>query len=105
MGKPTRVGLYLRVSTADQTTDNQLLELERVARQRGWEIAGVYADQGISGAKGRDKRVEFDRLTRDAGSGKLDIVAAWSIDRIGRSLGHLVEFMDVLRGQNVGLYL
>lgn len=100
-----RVGLYLRVSTAGQTVENQRLELQRVAEQRGWVIADVYTDHAVSGAKGRDKRPEFDRLARDAAQGKLDIVAAWSIDRVGRSLSHLVEFMDELRQQGVGIYL
>ncbi len=105
MGKAKRVGIYLRVSTAGQTVENQRIELRRVAEQRGWVIVGEYVDHGISGAKGRDQRPEFDRLSRDAAQGKLDLVAAWSIDRVGRSLGHLVEFMDELRQQNVGIYL
>ena len=105
MGEQLRVGLYLRVSTADQTTDNQRIDLERVAAQRGWSIVGTYVDHGVSGAKGRGQRPEFDRLARDAAAGKLDLVAAWSIDRVGRDLGHLVEFVNDLRAQNVGLYL
>ena len=105
MGKAKRVGIYLRVSTAGQTVENQRIELRRVAEQRGWVIVGEYVDHGISGAKGRDQRPEFDQLAKDAAGGKLDLVAAWSIDRVGRSLGHLVEFMDELRQQNVGIYL
>jgi DNA invertase Pin-like site-specific DNA recombinase len=105
MGKAKRVGLYLRVSTADQTTENQRIDLECVAEQRGWHIVETYLDHGISGSKGRDKRPAFDKLAKDAAQGKLDMVAAWSIDRVGRSLGHLVEFMDELRQQNVGIYL
>ena len=105
MGKAKRVGIYLRVSTSGQTVENQRLELQRVVEQRGWSIVGEYVDHGISGAKGRDQRPQFDQLAKDAAQGKLDIVAAWSIDRIGRSLGHLVEFMDELREQNVGIYL
>ena len=100
-----RVGLYMRVSTTDQTTDNQRIELRRVAAQRGWTIVGEYIDHGVSGSKGRDKRPSFDRLAKDAAQGKLDMVAAWSIDRLGRNLGHLVQFTDELRQQNVGLYL
>jgi len=105
MVKAKRVGLYLRVSTGSQTVDNQRIELERVAEQRGWHIVGQYVDHGISGFKGRLSRPAFDKLAKDAAQGKLDIVAAWSIDRIGRSLGHLVEFMDELRQQGVGIYL
>lgn len=105
MGKTLRVGVYLRVSTAGQTVENQRQDLQRVAEQRGWQIVGEYVDHGISGSKGRDKRPQFDQLAKDAAQGRLDLVAAWSIDRVGRSLGHLVEFMDELRAQNVGLYL
>jgi len=105
MGKSKRVGLYLRVSTTGQTVENQRLDLSRVAEQRGWQIIGEYIDHGVSGSKGRDKRPAFKRLTKDCAAGKLDMVAAWSIDRIGRSLGHLVEFMEELKQQGVGLYL
>jgi len=103
--KAKRVGLYLRVSTSGQTVENQRLELQRVAEQRGWDVVGEYIDHGISGSKGRGARPAFDKLARDASQGKLDVVAAWSIDRIGRNLGHLVAFVDELRQQNVGLYL
>ena len=105
MAKPLRVGIYLRVSTAGQTTDNQRLDLERVAEQRGWIIGGTYIDHGISGTKGRDKRPAFDQLARDAAQGRLDVVAAWSIDRLGRSLAHIASFMAELGAQNVALYL
>jgi DNA invertase Pin-like site-specific DNA recombinase len=105
MGKTKRVGLYLRVSTAEQTVENQRQDLMRVAEQRGWDVVEEYVDHGISGAKGRDKRPAFDKLTRDTARGQLDMVAAWSIDRIGRSLAHLVEFMEELKAQGVGLYL
>lgn len=105
MGKTLRVGLYLRVSTAEQTTDNQRIDLERVAAQRGWQVVETYIDHGISGAKGRDQRPAFDRLCRDAAGGKLDVIAAWSIDRIGRSLPHLATFLEELGAWRVGLYL
>ena len=105
MGKNKRVGIYLRVSTAEQTVENQRQDLLRVAEQRGWQIVGEYVDHGISGAKGRDKRPAFDKLTKAAAAGTLDMVAAWSIDRIGRSLSHLVELMEELKEQGVGLYL
>ena len=100
-----RAAIYLRVSTGSQTTDNQRLELERIAAQRGWEIVGVYEDAGISGAKGRDKRPQFDRLLKDATRGRFDIVAAWSVDRLGRSLQDLVAFLSELQGTGRDLYL
>jgi DNA invertase Pin-like site-specific DNA recombinase len=105
MSKSKRVGIYLRVSTVDQTVENQRQDLLRVAAQRGWEIVEEYIDHGISGAKGRDKRPAFDRLAKAAAHGKLDMVAAWSIDRLGRSLSHISVFIDELRQQKVGLYL
>jgi DNA invertase Pin-like site-specific DNA recombinase len=97
--------MYLRVSTTDQTTDNQLIDLQRVAAQRGWTIVETYRDHGISGSKGRDRRPGFDQLCKDATQGKLDIVAAWSIDRLGRSLQHVVAFLNELTAVNVDLYL
>ena len=94
-----RVALYLRVSTDGQSTENQRLALEEVAARRGWQVVEVYTDQGISGARGRDKRPAFDKLCEDAVRRKFDIVAAWAIDRIGRSVfdvsGFMVE-MDAL---------
>jgi len=105
MGKTLRVGIYLRVSTTGQTVENQRIDLKRVAEQRGWLIVEEYVDHGISGAKGRDKRPAFDKLAKDAAQGKLDIVAAWAIDRVGRSLSHVAAFMAELQEQKVALYL
>jgi DNA invertase Pin-like site-specific DNA recombinase len=100
-----RVGIYLRVSTSDQTTENQRRELEAVAVRSVWEIVGVYEDAGVSGAKGRDKRPAFDRLMRDATARKLDIIAAWSVDRLGRSLQDLAGFLTELHSLGCNLYL
>jgi DNA invertase Pin-like site-specific DNA recombinase len=100
-----RIAIYVRVSTDQQSTANQRQELERVASNRGWTIAGVYEDRGISGAKGRDKRPGFDRLQRDALRGAFDLVAAWSVDRLGRSLQDLVAFLGEIQAAGVGLYL
>jgi DNA invertase Pin-like site-specific DNA recombinase len=100
-----RIAIYVRVSTDQQSTANQRQELERVANNRGWTIADVYEDRGISGAKGRDKRPAFDRLQRDALRGHFDLVAAWSVDRLGRSLQDLVAFLGEIQAAGVGLYL
>ena len=81
-----RVALYLRVSTSSQTVENQERELAAVAAARGWQVVATYRDEGISGAKGRDRRPGFDRLWKDAARRKFDVVAAWSVDRLGRSL-------------------
>ncbi len=100
-----RVALYLRVSTGEQTTENQRRELEEVVRHAGWEIVAVYEDRGISGAKGRDKRPQFDRLCQDATARRFDVIAAWAVDRLGRSLSDLVGFLSELHALGVDLYL
>jgi len=100
-----RVAFYLRVSTDGQTTDNQRLELEQVAKQRDWEIVTVFDDNGVSGAKGREHRKQFDEMIKDATRGKFDLVAAWSVDRLGRSLQDLVSFLNELHAVGCDLYL
>src|SRR6185369_823831 len=100
-----RVGIYLRVSTDGQTTQNQRRELEAVASRSGWEVVGIYEDAGISGAKGREERPGFDRLLRDATARKVDMIAAWSVDRLGRSLQHLVGLLQELQALKCDLYL
>jgi DNA invertase Pin-like site-specific DNA recombinase len=97
--------LYLRVSTKDQTTDNQRIELERVATAKGWSVVEVYEDHGISGAKGRDKRPAYDRMLKDAVRSKFQVIMAWDVSRMGRSLGGLVEALDDLHANGVDLYL
>lgn len=100
-----RAALYLRVSTLEQTTDNQEGELRLAATRMGHEIVEVYRDNGISGAKGRDKRPAFDKLHKDASRRKFELVMAWSVDRLGRSLQDLVSFLEHLKGTGTGLYL
>lgn len=101
----TRAAIYLRVSTDSQTTENQRRELAAVAAYRGWEVVGIYEDAGVSGAKGRDKRPEFDRLCRDATRRRYDVVMSWSVDRLGRSLQDLVGFLAELHSVGVDLFL
>jgi DNA invertase Pin-like site-specific DNA recombinase len=79
--------------------------LREVVARAGWEVVEVYADEGISGAKGREGRPAFDLLCGDAVRRKFDIVAAWSVDRLGRSLQDLVDFLSQLHGVGVDLYL
>lgn len=102
---PKRVALYLRVSTDGQTTDNQKLELEKVANQRGWQIKAVYDDNGVSGAKGRAHRKQFDAMLKAATRGEFDMVAGWSVDRLGRSMQDLVAFLNELHSVGCDLYL
>ena len=100
-----RCVFYLRVSTSEQTTQNQRIELERWSLARGYDVVDVYEDHGISGAKGRDKRPQFDRMLKDAARRKFDVLGAWSVDRLGRSLQHLVETLGELHATGVDLYL
>src|ERR1700736_1511801 len=100
-----RAVLYLRVSTLDQTTANQERELREIAGRMGCDTVHVYKDHGISGAKGRDKRPAFDRLCRDAAKRQFDMVMAWSVDRLGRSLQDLVGFLSELHALRVDLFL
>jgi DNA invertase Pin-like site-specific DNA recombinase len=100
-----RAVLYLRVSTIEQTTANQERELRQVAERMGCEIVKVYKDHGISGAKGRDKRPAFDAMCRDASRRQFDVVMAWSVDRLGRSLQDLIAFLGELHALGVDLFL
>jgi DNA invertase Pin-like site-specific DNA recombinase len=100
-----RAVLYLRVSTLDQTTANQERELRNVAARMSCEIVKVYRDHGISGAKGRDKRPDFDALCKAAARREFDVVMAWSVDRLGRSLQDLVGFLSELHALGIDLFL
>ena len=100
-----RAALHLGVSTIDQTTANQERELRQVAERAGWEVGKVYNDHGISGSKGRDKRPAFDALHKAAARREIDIVMAWSVDRLGRSLQDLVAFLSEIHAAGVDLFL
>jgi DNA invertase Pin-like site-specific DNA recombinase len=105
-GKGRRVALYLRVSTSNgQSTENQVRELRAVARQRGWQVVQVHEDKGISGAKGRDQRPALDAVLKAATRGEIDLIAVWSVDRLGRSLLDLVSILRNLQDVGCGLYL
>jgi DNA invertase Pin-like site-specific DNA recombinase len=105
MTGPKRAAIYLRTSTTGQHTENQRLELERIAERRGWKVAEVYEDFGISGAKGRDKRPALDRMLKDANRRRFDVAMAWSIDRVGRSLSDLLGTIQHLEAVGVDLFL
>lgn len=100
-----KVALYLRVSTSEQTTQNQKLELERVAKAKGWIVTEIYEDHGISGAKGRDRRPAYDRMLKDAVRVRFDVLMAWDVSRLGRSLVGLVQALEDLEANGVDLYL
>lgn len=101
-----RVALYARVSThKDQTVENQLLALRDWAAGRGHTVAAEFTDEGISGKKGRDKRPGLDAMMKAAVAGKVDMVAATALDRLGRSLPHLVHLIGELEALRVGLFV
>jgi DNA invertase Pin-like site-specific DNA recombinase len=100
-----RVAIYTRVSTDGQTTANQRLELAAWAERCGHTVVGVYEDAGISGANGRDKRPGLDKMLKDAVRRRLDMVAAWSVDRLGRSLVDLLGTLGCLKDSGVDLFL
>ena len=102
---PKRVAVYVRVSTSEQNTRNQRRELKAAADRQGWEVVKVYEDAGLSGAKGRDQRPGLDALLKAVTRREVDLVAAWSVDRLGRSLTDLLGLLTELHAKGVGLYL
>jgi DNA invertase Pin-like site-specific DNA recombinase len=100
-----RIAIYLRVSTSKQETGNQRRELEAVARRSGWKIVKIYEDAGISGAKGRDGRPGLDALLKAVNAKEFELVATWSVDRLGRSLTDLLAILQCLRDKRVDLFL
>ena len=103
--KLKRAALYVRVSTDAQTVESQIRELGEVAERRGWQVVEIYKDAGISGAKGRDQRPGLDTMLKDASRRKFDVVMAWAIDRLGRSLIDLLRTIQDLEAVGVDLYL
>jgi DNA invertase Pin-like site-specific DNA recombinase len=93
-----KAGIYARVSTADQTTENQLIELRRYVGERRWETS-EFIEKGVSGFK--ERRPELDRLLAAARRRHVDVVVVWSLDRLGRSLKHLVSMLDDLQALGV----
>ena len=100
-----RVALYLRVSTEEQTTTKQRLELEAWATRCGHEITDAYEDHALSGAKSSDQRPAFSRLLKDAVRRRFDMVAVWAVDRLGRSLTDLLNTLQTLKQSKVDLFL
>lgn len=102
-----RAALYVRVSTADrgQTVENQLQPLQDVAARLGWTIVAVHRDEGISGAKGRQQRPGLDAMLKGVTRREYDVVASWSVCRLGRSLPDLLGVLGELQARGVDLYL
>ncbi len=100
-----RAALYARVSTDRQSTENQLRELRQAAERLGWEVVQEFVDRGISGAKGRKDRPQLDAMLKGVARKDFDIVASWSVDRLGRSLIDLVNMLQELHSTGIDLYL
>jgi DNA invertase Pin-like site-specific DNA recombinase len=96
-----KAAVYARVSTQDQTCDLQLRDLRAMASQRGLEITQEYIDHGQSGAK--VSRPALNDLLKDAKRGKFRVLLVWRLDRLGRSLAHLVQLLEDFRVSNIEL--
>ncbi len=96
-----KAALYLRVSTADQTTLNQEIELQKYCQRENIQVYSVYKDEGVSGSK--TSRPELDRMLRDMREGKFEVVIVWKFDRLGRSTAHLLQVLEELKNRNVRL--
>ena len=100
-----KVVIYSRVSTKDQNCENQIQLLKKIVDQNNWELIDTYVDVGISGSKGRESRKEFDRLNKDMIRRKFNRILVWDISRLGRSLQHLVEFLNEVNSIGCNLYI
>ena len=98
-----KVGIYTRVSTLDQTIDNQLIELRDHCYKMGWEVVKEYADEGLSGTLSRDKRPALNSLIKDAYRKRFDSVVCWDISRIGRSMKELILFLSDMKDRGIGI--
>ena len=100
-----KAAIYVRVSTDKQTVENKVQALRQIAERRGWQVVGQYSDAAISGSKGRDGRPGLDQMLKDASRRKFDVIMAWAIDRLGRSLIDLLGTIQTLEACGVDLYL
>jgi len=96
-----KVAIYLRVSTADQTTLNQELELKEYCDRNNYEIYKIYKDEGVSGAK--TSRPQLDLMLQDMRNKLFDAIIVWKFDRLGRSTQHLLQVLEELKNKNIRL--
>src|SRR5215204_6037432 len=99
-----RAAIFTRVSTDRQTTENQLQRLREVAERAGWHLVDVY-EEVVSGAAARGRRAAYDRMLKDATRRRFEVLLAWDVSRLGRSLRELLECFETLRRTGVDLYL
>ena len=100
-----KVCLYVRVSHTSGSVERQIRELTEVAADNNWKIVETYIDHGISGAKGKDGRPALKQMMNDSIKRKFDVVMISSIDRLGRSLQHLIEIVNDLQAKSVDLFI
>lgn len=100
-----RAALYVRVSTDDQSVDSQIQELHKIAAGRGWQIVETYSDAGTSGTKRRDQRPGLNRMLKDASSGRFDVVMAFAIEWLGRSLLDLLGTFQHLEACKTDVFI
>lgn len=98
-----RVVIYARVSTLDQTVDNQLIELRDHCSKMGWEVIKEYKDEGLSGTLSREKRPSFNEMIKDGYRRKFELVVCWDISRIGRSMKELIMFLSDMKDRDIGI--
>ena len=103
--KRERVALYARLGTDGKAPETQLQELQKIADQNGWKVVQEFMDQGIRLSKGKDQRPKFDEMLQGIKEGDFDLIMTWSVDRLGRSLPHLISFLDELYLSKVDLFL
>ena len=99
-----KVAIYARVSTSQQTCENQLNELRVVADRAGYQIVAEFVDEGISGSKGRQNRPALDQMLKECTKRRFDLVMCWDISRLGRSVQNLIEIMNELQSLKVDLF-
>ncbi len=104
MSQPKRAAMYLRVSTGEQTVENQRRVLDEVAQRRGWTVVKIFEDNGISGARGREDRPGFDAMLKGAERRAFDVLMVWSIDRLGRSTAMVTTALEELAAAGVAIY-
>jgi len=96
-----KVAIYLRVSTVDQTTLNQEIELKSYCERNNYEIYKIYKDEGVSGIK--TSRPQLDLMLQDMRNKSFDAIIVWKFDRLGRSTSHLLQVLEELKNKNVRL--
>ena len=97
------VAIFVRVSSLQQTTENQRLELYEVCERNDWTIVEEY-NETVSGTKGEDERDELKRMLTDASRKRFQKLVVWSVDRLGRNMRHLVTVLSQMKDLDIDIY-